>query len=220
MTLTSVGPAGTDADPFAGTPSAAVEVGLPIERYRRLGATDADVEALQQAVEQIPADTRRAILLDLNRTDDETLRGHLDSFREIVVLSAAWEALTPDEQEALLLIPEPDRIALLHLDDDERDALRAYVAAMTTPTEPAPAQPTPEPAPAEPGGAETSTEQQPTETETFVASDVVGRTIKRVLDAVGDDPARARAVLDLETARGDEARTTLVDALARIAEQQ
>lgn len=221
MTLTSAGPAGTDADPFAGTPPADAADGLPVDRYVSLGATDDDVEALRRAFADIPPQARAFVAADLAQADDDRLREHLDAFRQSIVLSAAWEALTESEREVLFQIPEEDRTALLLLDDDERAALAEYAEATEQP-EPEPVeQPAAEPTPTETddgtGGAETSTEQQPAETETFEATDVVGRTIPRVLDAVGDDPTRAQAVLDLETARGDDARTTLVDALRRIA---
>lgn len=40
---------------------------------------------------------------------------------------------------------------------------------------------------------------------------------KAVLDWVGDDPDRARRALDAEQAKGDEARTTLVAKLTKLA---
>lgn len=49
------------------------------------------------------------------------------------------------------------------------------------------------------------------------AGDVPDGSISDVLDWVGDDPARARAALDAEQAKGDKARSTLVAKLETLA---
>lgn len=41
-------------------------------------------------------------------------------------------------------------------------------------------------------------------------------TIAKILDEVGDDPDKALAALEAEQARGDDARSTLVDKLTKI----
>ena len=41
-------------------------------------------------------------------------------------------------------------------------------------------------------------------------------TVKEISDWVGDDPDKARTALDAETAKGDKARTTLVEHLETV----
>lgn len=49
--------------------------------------------------------------------------------------------------------------------------------------------------------------------------EVPGGTVADVMAWVGDDPDRARRALDAEAAKGDKARSTLVDSLTVVVEQ-
>lgn len=52
---------------------------------------------------------------------------------------------------------------------------------------------------------------------TLAALGVPSGSAREVLDWVGDDPERASAALDAEQAKGDDARTTLMARLSRLA---
>lgn len=54
---------------------------------------------------------------------------------------------------------------------------------------------------------------------TLASLAVLDGTAKEVVEWVGDDPARALAALQAEQAKGDDARSTLVAKLVKIAEQ-
>lgn len=54
---------------------------------------------------------------------------------------------------------------------------------------------------------------------TLSGAQVPDGTAKDVIDWVGDDRARARSALAAEQAKGDDARTTLVAKLTKLAEQ-
>jgi len=58
-------------------------------------------------------------------------------------------------------------------------------------------------------------EPQP-DPDSFTVSDLVGLSVKEILDRVGDDPEAAAAVLEAEQARGDKTRSTLVESLTAI----
>lgn len=54
---------------------------------------------------------------------------------------------------------------------------------------------------------------------TLTGVQVPDGTATEVIDWVGDDRARARAALDAEQAKGDDARTTLVAKLSKLADR-
>jgi hypothetical protein len=51
------------------------------------------------------------------------------------------------------------------------------------------------------------------QTANFVEADMSASTVAKVLESVGDDPARAEAALAAEQAKGDKARKSLIDKL-------
>jgi hypothetical protein len=51
------------------------------------------------------------------------------------------------------------------------------------------------------------------QTANFVEADLSASTVAKVLESVGDDPARAEAALAAEQAKGDKARKSLIDKL-------
>jgi hypothetical protein len=51
------------------------------------------------------------------------------------------------------------------------------------------------------------------QTGNFVEADMSASTVAKVLESVGDDPAKAAAALSAEQAKGDKARKSLIDKL-------
>jgi hypothetical protein len=54
------------------------------------------------------------------------------------------------------------------------------------------------------------------QTANFAEADLSASTVAKVLESVGDDPARAEAALAAEQAKGDKARKSLIDKLEAI----
>lgn len=79
-----------------------------------------------------------------------------------------------------------------------------------------PPSPTPAPTPDNPPAPSTA---PPPGGVTLANAGVPDGTAKDVLDWVGDDSARAQAALSAENAKGDDARSTLVAKLTKLADQ-
>lgn len=75
------------------------------------------------------------------------------------------------------------------------------------------------PAEPEPAAAPTPPDEVPPGVVTLAGMSVPDGTAKDVVDWVGDDRDRAKAALQVERAKGDDARTTLVARLSKIAQQ-
>lgn len=112
-------------------------------------------------------------------------------------MQKAWDEYTYDEQVA-----ESERMAGVSDED-----LAAEIGTEV------PASPTAE------GDTSTQADEnrvdQPAE-EGPVAEDLTAGNIHDVLERVGDDKVAAQAVLEAEKAKGDDARTTLIDDLEKI----
>jgi hypothetical protein len=81
---------------------------------------------------------------------------------------------------------------------------------------PVPDTPAQDPVPSPPSG-DAGPDQVPPGVVTLSGGQVPDGTAKDVIDWVGDDQQRARQALAAEQAKGDEARTTLVARLSKIA---
>lgn len=87
-----------------------------------------------------------------------------------------------------------------------------------TPVPPTPPDPGPQPSRTDPASSDGfPPDEAPPGVMTLDRGSVPDGSARDVIDWVGDDRDRARAALDVEQAKGDDARTTLVAKLTKLA---
>lgn len=234
MTLHAAGPAGTGHDPFVGAPADAGEpLTLPAERYRELGATDAELAELQTYFGHLTRAEQRDAVAWHDEIDDVELVASIARFREVRDALVALGGLTDEQRAELDALTEEERDALAALTPEER----AELVALTPPAgaegdaagsdgAPAGEQPGEQQSAAQAGAQEApaddaaqpdgqlpagdpSAGQEPP-ADPFTPEHIGALTIPQIEQAIADGTVTAEVVLAAERSRGAEARKTLI----------
>lgn len=210
MTLTVNGPAGTPHDPFAGSRSDGGEVlSLPLDRYSEVGADEATLDDLQTYFAGLTREEQREAVAWHEDQTDEELAASLSRFVEARDAYTALGGLTDEEREALDALSEEDREALAALTPEERASLTTGQEAPVAPVQ------GPDGAPAGETTPETGTGEQGAPEQTFTTTQIGDLTIPEVEALIDSGEVTAEQALAAEVARGDKARSSLVDKLTK-----
>lgn len=235
MKLTPFGPAGTAHDPFAGEPvDPGEQLDFPADRYAAIGASEEETVELADYFASLSRKEQREALAWHEEQTDEELTESLSRYRAGRDALVALGGLSEEERGKLAELSEEDRQVLAELDDEQREELVAYgealdeLAGLSEEDRAAVAelaQNAQESAQAGAGapdgdsGAQTPQEGGSEAPAEFTTEQIADLTIKQVQEQVEAGTVSAQAALDAETARGDEARSSLVDWLTKRTQQ-